>query len=204
MATVPRRFFSPLPASLAMGSCVGFLTHILRKTTTLHHEFLDHPMKNRAVKKPVLYVLEKILHGFWGGLLIEFQDNNATVRFHADTWILLGIRPYGVRHTQYSNNKHTNDFFQDFPPYFPIDEWTMPLAVKVLVHDANDAITSNDGTISVFSKRDIIIIFIVIINHNLMMACLRLIISKHEETLSLFVFFRLHYKLGCRAMICYP
>ena len=73
----------------------------------------------------------------------------------------------------------------------------MPLAVKVLVHDASDPITSNDGTISVFSKHGIIIVFIVIINHNLMMACLRLIISKHEETLSLFVFFRLHYRLVC-------
>ena len=44
----------------------------------------------------------------------------------------------------------------------------MPLAVKVFVHDASDPITSNDGTISVFSKHGIIIVFVVIINHNLL------------------------------------
>ena len=43
----------------------------------------------------------------------------------------------------------------------------MPLAVKVLVHDANGTIISNNGTTTLFSKRDIIIIFVIIINHNL-------------------------------------
>jgi hypothetical protein len=91
MATVYRSLARAVVGLVLDGSAGRLLDHVLVHASTLDHEAVDHPVKDRVVVEPVLDVLQEVGHRFRRLLLIKLEDDIAHARLqsnHAPT--LLG------------------------------------------------------------------------------------------------------------------